>query len=421
MLAAVSDGAPQMARATPPLTSTRGSGPDWVVTACLVCLVLLAGASGDAAHAAGNRTRGCLDRFDPAVDYFPDKVTVEDAVNFGVTYHRSYKVVHVRTRAAGPAERYVLVQCGAAPPLLQGALSGAQVVTVPVASLYASSTTHIPLLADLGRLDVLTGVSTRRFLMGGEILARANSDRVVEFANASVIDAELVVSQRPGLLMTSGSTSPEVVVIHRAGVPVVANHEWLEPTALARAEWLKYMALFLNEERTAQQRYADVKARYRALSALAGAVPDAQKPSVMAGGASRGQFVVPGGRSYVAALIRDAGGRYVWHDDTATGSVTVDMEAQLRRAGQADFWINGGRWTSLEAMVRDEPRYRLFKAYRTGQVWLYERRVNAAGANDYWLRAVTRPDLVLADLVKIFHPALASTHEFQWYLQVAGR
>lgn len=128
--------------------------------------------------------------------------------------------------------------------------------------------------------------------------------------------------------------------------------------------------------------------------------------------------MIAGGRSYVAALIKDAGGRYVWAENAATGSETIDLEAQLKRAGNADIWINGGGWSSLTAMVKDEPRYGLFKAYRDGQVWVYERRVNAAGANDYWSRAVSRPDLVLADLVKIFHPTLVPQHEFQWYLQV---
>lgn len=370
---------------------------------------------------ASNVTRGCVERFDPAVDYFPDKVTVEDAANFTVTYHRSYKLVQVRARANGSAERYVLVQCGAPIPALQGGLAGAQVATVPIASLYSASTTHLPLLVDLRRLDVLAGVSSRKFLLGHEILQHANSGQVREFAPVSVIDTELVVSRRPSLLMTGGSTSAELSVIRQAGIPVVANHEWLEPTALARAEWIKYMALFLNEERAGQRIYADVKARYRALSARATALPDAGKPTVMTGRGARGDFVIAGGRSYVAALIQDAGGRYVWADNTATGSATTDLEAQLARAGTADIWINGGGWSTLADIVKDEPRYGLFKAYRTGQVWVYERRVTSAGANDYWSRAVSHPDLVLADLVKIFHPTLVPQHEFQWYLQIPAR
>lgn len=365
-----------------------------------------------------NITHGCIDRFDPSADYYPDKVTVEDAVNFSVTYHRSYKVVNVQNRADGLPERYVLVQCGAPAPPLDGELQDAQIVRTPVTSLYAISTTHVALLADLTRLEVLAGVSTKKFLTGVSIPQRTTKDDVREFAPAGVIDAELVVSQHPSLLMTGGSASAELTVIRQAGIPVVVNHEWLEPTALARAEWVKYMALLLNEERAAHQFYAGVKRRYLALKATAAAVPAASRPTVMTGRGTGGEFVISGGRSYTASLIADAGGRYVWSDDTATGSETVGIEAQLRRAAGADIWINGGGWPNLAAMVNDDPRYSLFKAYRTGQVWVYERRVNGAGANDYWSSGVSRPDLILADLVKIFHPQLLPDYEFQWYLQV---
>jgi hypothetical protein len=207
--------------------------------------------------------------------------------------------------------------------------------------------------------------------------------------------------------MTGGTTSAALAVIRSAGIPVMANNEWLEPTALARAEWLKYMALFLNEERAARQLYSEMKGRYQRLSGRAMAIPDDRKPTIMTGRGTRGDSVIAGGRSYMAALIEDAGGRYVWTDDAAEGSATIDLEAQIRRAGNADIWINGGGWPSLASMVKDEPRYAEFKAYRAGQVWVYERKVTPTGGNDYWSRSVSHPDLLLADLVKIFHPTLA--------------
>ena len=369
-----------------------------------------------------NIARGCVGAYEPSKDYFPDKVTIEDAVNFSVTYHRSYKVVSVRDAAgASTVERYVLVQCGAPAPTLAGDLAGAQVATVPISSLYSASPTHLSMLVDLGRLDVLTGVPQMKQLIGEEILERAKSGQVREFAPLSVIDAELVVSRRPGLFMTGGTASAPLAVIRSAGIPVVKNNDWLEPTALGRAEWLKFVALFLNEERSAQRLYADVKTRYRNLSARATAVPDAAKPVVMTGRGTRGGFVIAGGRSYVAALIRDAGGRYVWADNAAQGSVTIDLETQLRRAANADIWINGGGWQDLGTMVKDEPRYGEFKAYRAKQVWVYERRVTPAGGNDYWSRSASHADVVLADLVKIFHPSLAPEHQFEWYMQVPAR
>jgi iron complex transport system substrate-binding protein len=392
-----------------------------LVAACALAIVWSGALRG---HAAGaNLTNGCVERFDAGADYFPDKAAVEDAANFSVAYHRSYKVITIKEAyARGPSERYVLVQCGAPVPKLPGELAGAQIVTVPITSFFAFSTTQLALLVDLDRTDVLTGVAQFDPLTSPEIDARIKAGRVIEFAKRGlVIDVERVVSARPSLLMTSGSSNATLSVIRSAGVPVVANTEWLEPTALARAEWLKYMALFLNEERKAQALYGVIKGRYRLLSTRAIDLPERERPLVMTGRSTRGVFTIAGGRSYVAALITDAGGRYAWADNSAVGSASVDLEAQIQRAANADVWINGGGWTSLPAMLSDEPRYAAFKAYRDGQVWTYERRLTPTGANDYWARSVTHPDLVLADLVKIFHPSLVPDHRFEWYMQLPTR
>ena len=385
----------------------------------VACSALFASSAGGAPRLA-NITRGCIDQFDASADYFPDKVAIEDATNFTVEYRGSYKVVTLdEAYAGGPPERYVLVQCGAPAPPLTGPLAGAQVVSVPIRTLFAFSTTHFPLLVDLGRVDVLTGVAELDVVDDPEVRARIRSGQVVEFAKVDlVIDVERVVTSKPGLFMAGGASNPSLAVIRSAGVPVVANTEWLERTALGRAEWLKYMALFLNEESRAQSTYAAMKARYRALRARAVAVPEPQRPRVLTGRSARGTFVIAGGQSYVAALIQDAGGRYVWADNTASGSASIDFEAQLRRAADADIWINGGGWSTLATMLEDEPRYAEFKAWQRGQVWVYERRLTPAGGNDYWSRSITHPDIVLADLVKIFHPSLAAAHTFEWYMQV---
>jgi iron complex transport system substrate-binding protein len=373
-------------------------------------------------RAPANRTTGCIGRFDPATDYFPDKAQLEDATTFSVRYERSYKVVSVNeSYPGGPPERYVLLQCGAPPPSLTGDLAGAQLVTVPITSLFVLSPTHLSLLADLDRIGVLTGVAQRSMVTDPGVARRIDAGAVVEFAKGgTAIDVERVVSSKPSLVMSGGTSNATFGVLRNAGIPVAADTEWLEPTALGRAEWVKFMALFLNEERNAQERYGAMRDRYRALSARAMALPEAERPLVMTGRSTRGLFVIAGGRSYVAALIRDAGARYAWADNTAVGTATVDLEAQIQRAAGADIWINGGGWKNLAAMLDDEPRYRAFKAFRTGQVWVYERRETPSGGNDYWSRGITRPDLVLADLVRIFHSRLNPDHELEWYMPVAA-
>jgi iron complex transport system substrate-binding protein len=248
--------------------------------------------------------------------------------------------------------------------------------------------------------------------------ARLREGRIRTIGAASTIDAEAVVAARPDLLMTSGQESAALATVRAGGVPVVANLEWLEDTPLGRAEWVKLMGLFLNEEARAAAQYAAVRARYEAMRERTQAIPAAQRPRVMTGRGPHGQFYIAGGRSYVARLIRDAGGRYVWDDNEDPGMPLIDLEAQLRRAGDADVWINGGGWKDRAAILAHEPRYAQFKAFRDGQVWVYEKKMTASGGNDYWSRSVTRPDLVLADLIKIFHPRLLPEHAFEWYMPV---
>jgi len=399
-------------------------GHDVLRAACIAALISCAAIAAPGADLrATNLTRGCVNRFDANADYFPDKAAIEDAAGFSVEYRRSYKIVTVNEAyAGGPPERYVLAQCGAPAPALAGDLAGAQLVTVPIASLFVSSTTHLSLLVDLARVDVLTGVAGLDTVMSPGVQARIKSGKIVEFARVPlVIDVERVVTAKPSLLISGGSSSPALSTIRNAGVPVAANVEWLESTALGRAEWLKYMALFLNEERQAQAIYGAMRGRYLSLSERATTQPEKERPLVMTGRSTHGLFTIAGGRSYVAALIKDAGGRYAWADNPSAGSARVDLEAQIQRAASADVWINGGGWKDLAAMLDDEPRYAEFKAYRQRQVWVYERRVTPAGGNDYWSRGVTHPDLVLADLIKVFHPALEPDRAFEWYMPVPER
>ena len=165
-----------------------------------------------------NITTGCLERFDDATDYFPDKATVEEAVNFSVEYHRSYKVVTVKqTYLGGPAERYVLLQCGAPPPQSSAPLSRVSIVTVPVKTMFSASTTHVPLLVDLDRLDTLTGVSRFDSIVSPPVVDRIKAGSLVEFAPKGVIDAERVVAQHPSVLMTGGSDSSTFLAIRAAG------------------------------------------------------------------------------------------------------------------------------------------------------------------------------------------------------------
>ncbi|MEM9748501.1 MAG: ABC transporter substrate-binding protein [Actinomycetota bacterium] len=260
-------------------------------------------------------------------------------------------------------------------------------------------------------------MSSLGFVSSQAVLDRSGD--LIEYASEGALDTEVALTAGADVLMTGGTEDEAHQVLRDAGLAVVANAEWLEPTPLGRAEWIKYMSVLFNEEAAATEQFEAVEADYDAVVALAADVPEGERPSVMTGADFGGTFFAAGGDSYVAKLIADAGGAYVWSDNTDTGSLELDLETQLERAGDAEIWINGSTsWTSLGGMLEEEPRYGEFAAQQSGEVWVYNKIQNENGGVDYFERGVTRPDLVLADLLKIFHPELAEDHNFEWYQQV---
>ena len=75
-------------------------------------------------------------------------------------------------------------------------------------------------------------------------------------------------------------------------------------------------------------------------------------------------------------------------------------------------------WLSMQQVVAEDNRYADFKAVKNRQVFNNNARVNEAGGNDYWEGGISNPDLVLSDLIKIFHPELLPDHKFVYYRQL---
>lgn len=125
-----------------------------------------------------------------------------------------------------------------------------------------------------------------------------------------------------------------------------------------------------------------------------------------------------GGKSHIAQLINDAGGQYVWADVAKMGSEPVSFEAVLARASEADFWINTSTWASRAEALAEDERFGSFAALQQQRIYNNNARVNEQGGNDYFERGLANPQLLLADLVAIFHPALLPDHTLVYYQQL---
>jgi iron complex transport system substrate-binding protein len=124
---------------------------------------------------------------------------------------------------------------------------------------------------------------------------------------------------------------------------------------------------------------------------------------------------MPGGDSYVATLIADAGGDFLWSDEPGT-SLALDFEVVLERAQSADVWVNANQfWGTAEDALATDERFAEFDAFAEGRIWNNNLQQNENGGNAYFEAGVANPHLLLADLIAIFHPEILPEHEFEFY------
>jgi iron complex transport system substrate-binding protein len=365
-----------------------------------------------------NLTEGCVTDYDPEIDYFPEKVTLSDSVGWTIEYFNNYKLITVLNpwRNADVQFRYVLVQCGTPPPAEVG---DAQVIEVPVKTIVTMSTTQLPHLNTLGLLDRLVGVDSFQYINTPAVVELIEADKLVEIGSGAEVNVELAIDLEPDLIMTYAVGSPDSdshPKLIEAGLKVALNSEYMETSPLGRAEWIKFTGAFFNQEAAATQAYADLAERYAAMAALTRDV--SERPTVFTGAPFRGTWYMPGGKSYVAQLLADAGADYLWAEDDSVGSQQLSFEEVFERAQGADYWLNTSSWQSLADALAADERFAQFAAFQTGNVFNNNARLNPNGGNDYWETGVTNPDLVLADLIRILHPELLPDHELFFYQQL---
>lgn len=364
-----------------------------------------------------NLTDSCVTDFDAATDYFPDKADIIDAQNLTVDYFNNYKVVTV----TGSMETYtyVLVQCGTPAPDASDFPEATQFVEVPTDNLISLSTTFLPGIAQLGLAQHVVGMDNTLYTSTPEIIERIDSGDIIAVAPNFELNIELLLETEAAIVMSDDFDSERMNTILDAGIVTAINTDYLEATPLGRAEWLKYVALFYNQEAAAEALYTGIFEDYGAAVELASTVAVDARPTVLWNAISpfSDSWGIPGENTYAGSLIIDAGGMIALADAQQPASVAyVSLETVYDGALDADIWItNLFNVRTIDELLAIDERYADFAAVQNGTVWNNDLDVNENGGNNYFELGVTNPHLVLLDLIAIFHPDLLPEHEFRFY------
>jgi len=335
------------------------------------------------------------------------RTTATYAKGFTIVYVGQCKVVTIRNpfEQTTTATRYLLVPRGAARP---AGYADAQVIVTPIRSLVGLSSMHVALASFLGADDVLVGLGDLKYASAPRVRQRIAEGKIYAVGQGKELNNEQLVAAPPDLVMVTGWPGENMTrfrTLAAAGVPVMINSEWVETTPLARAEWVKVLAALLNKEDLVNQKFDQVAREYERLAALGRkATP---RPRVVLGLPFKDVWHVPDTDSYLAQFLRDAGTTYAWDQTKAPqGSLALSFETVAPVALTADYWLcNSAARTKADVLAQDA-RYTAFAPFQSGRLYNNNLRTNAAGANDYWESGAVRPDLVLADLLRIFHPGL---------------
>lgn len=301
--------------------------------------------------------------------------------------------------------RYILVPEGKENP--QGGKDDI-VLTVPLKSLVVNTSVHAGAISELGRADIIRGVADAQFFKLPEITEGLKSGKVTDVGAAASPSAEKILSVDPQGILLNVYEGMDIKGIEKLGVPLLKFAENMEQSPLGRAEWIKLIGALTGERAKADSIFAAVESNYKSLAEMGKKLD--KHPTVLLENMYEGVWYIAGGRSYTARMIADAGGKYLWGDDTSTGSLNLSYEQVLDRAKDADIWLLKlfGQQLDRASLLKMDPRYGQFSAVDKGGVWYSDTK-----ATDLFEKTPFHPDLLLADYIAVFSGHPEQTHYFK--------
>ena len=144
-------------------------------------------------------------------------------------------------------------------------------------------------------------------------------------------------------------------------------------------------------------------------------------PRVLAGMTYGGVWHAPGGRSFTANLIRDAGGCYLWSADTSR-ELAFSFEQVYALADSVDVWVNPSMFATADEMVALEPRVKNIKAFRDKKIFQNDGRKGPHAGNDFYEGAITRPAELLWNFANCINGPIPGVNSldtnYKWYRNI---
>lgn len=290
------------------------------------------------------------------------------------------------------------------------------IVRTPITRSVVFTTVHCALLYDLKAESAIKGVCDLQYISIPDIQQRAklpisDAHHVADCGNSMSSNVEKIIDLKPEAIMVSPfENSGGYGKLDKLHIPLIEMADYMEESSLGRAEWMKFYGMLFGREKAADSLFNEVKSNYEQLMQKAQTAK--QIRSVFTERMMGNVWYVPGGRSVIGGLLQDARARYVFANDTHSGSVALSFESVLDRAGKADIWLfkYNEHPSTLQELLKENAGYGEFKAVKTHQVFACD-----CTHRPYYEEVSFHPDRLLSDVIQIVHPDIAGFAPMHYY------
>ena len=287
------------------------------------------------------------------------------------------------------------------------------VVKIPLSRSLVMSSVHCSLLEELGCAESVRAVCDAEYINSEAIRQRIAEKRTVDCGSSMAPSVEHIASANPDAILISPYENIDNGKIERLGCPLIQCADYMEPSPLGRAEWIRFYGLLFGKQEEADSIFKTTEKRYLAIKALTDTL--SIRPVVMSDLRYGQVWYVPSDSSTVGQLYHDAGARNAFAGFADTkGSIALSPEQVLKIAHDADIWlIKTDKETSMKTLTESDNIYKQFLPYRNRNIFVCNTMTSR-----FYEREPFHPELLLLDFVRIFHPELNIEGDNSFYYRI---
>lgn len=332
----------------------------------------------------------------------------------GVDYQYAEAIIANPWKAGTMLHRYILIPKGKegdktvamlARRRSTGARCTTDTVRTPLESNLVFTAPHCQLLTELGCQNAITGVCDKAYINIPDIKSRAQADAkvahpIMDCGSSMQPDIERIIALHPeALLISPFENSGGYGKLDKLRIPVIETADYMETSPLGRAEWIKLYGLLLGSSK-ADSLFSAIEKEYLQLKAEAAKLPLGL--SILTERKTGNVWYVPGGKSTMGILLRDAHARYIFADDTHSGSLSMSPEQIIAKGNQVDVWAFkyfGGNALTKQDLLAEYQGYQALKAFQTGTVYETD-----TSCEPYFELTSFHPEILLREFIILSHP-----------------